>query len=673
MPNQIRIPKLLLLAAILTFASSDTLFMAHAVEESQLLARLDKNRAEVNEEIHLNIKVEGVQSGIQAPVLPAITGFDIFYSGRSSRFSFVNGRSESLTEFNYVLIPKNAGKYVIEPIEVKWNGETHRTEPLSIEILASNQLSNQPMPQSAGAWSTVPQRQASQVPNRAYGSSPNVPPQTNSPTSLPEGLDENIFLRARPSKLSVFTNEQLILDYVILTRYDTRYEGFEEEPQTSGFWIEEFPLDYQSIGKENEVVNGKQYVKAEIKKIALFPTAPGQYVIQPGRVKTSVQIQERQNSIFNEFFNDSFFSGAGLFARRVAKILTTQPISVQVKALPEVGKPQSFKGAVGEFRMSTQVDKRVVEQNEAVTLKVVLEGRGNIETLSLPALPELKNTKIYESDSSSQMYKEADAIAGNKSFEVILIPSEVGEFVVPSVEFSFFNPHTEHYVILKSDLYKIQVKPSTHVQAAGPEKFVSGMPVPEPAKKSVQVESEDIYFIKEQEETSFMSSKKIFLAMLGLDGILSLLILVLFGMQRREDYFETNQPLKRALAAGKTMQKGMQTLSHLAKKTSGSVSADEANSYFNRCARLLDEYLGSKLNLSPHGMTHSDVEYRLRELEVPDEIIRKIHECYDACDEIRFGRTARIHEKQAAMIEHLKLIFKSLEHNEQLKNKVSKK
>ena len=204
-------------------------------DEPQLVASLDKRTAQVNEEVHLQIKITGASRGVQTPVLPPLEAFEIFYSGRASHFTYVNGRTESRTEFKYVLIPKIVGQFVIEPIELKLDGKIYRTEQLEINIEGSRAAATQPTRQPVAA------------------PLPGVPsgfPTTTFPTRAPAGAQEspaalardtapdpNIFLRVVPSSVAVYTNEQLILSYSIYTRYDTRYEGFEEEPETSGFWI----------------------------------------------------------------------------------------------------------------------------------------------------------------------------------------------------------------------------------------------------------------------------------------------------------------------------------------------------------------------------------------------------------------------------------------------------
>ena len=120
------------------------------------------------------------------------------------------------------------------------------------------------------------------------------------PSFHPE--DDNIFVRAWVDKTSVYPNEQVLLTYALYTRYDTRYEGFEKEAQLSGFWMEEFPME-REIEKETVRMNGKRYVKAEIKKVALFPTSPAEYTIDPGTMKASIRQEPQQSSVFDEFFN----------------------------------------------------------------------------------------------------------------------------------------------------------------------------------------------------------------------------------------------------------------------------------------------------------------------------------------------------------------------------------
>src|SRR3989338_9538311 len=124
--------KFILLIIFLTpLASLSTLGLA---AEPELSASVDKQSARINEEIHLNVRISGAGSSLQAPRLPSLEGFEIFYSGRASRFSFINNKSESLTEFNYVLIPRSVGRFILRPIEIKVDDRVYRTNELEITV-----------------------------------------------------------------------------------------------------------------------------------------------------------------------------------------------------------------------------------------------------------------------------------------------------------------------------------------------------------------------------------------------------------------------------------------------------------------------------------------------------------------------------------------------------------
>ena len=142
----------------------------------------------------------------------------------------------------------------------------------AVSATAPSQQSPTPAPQTGGGQASVQEPPAAYVP-----------------------ADTNIYVAAAVDKTTVYPNEQVLLTYSLFTRYDTRYEGFGEEPEMSGFWIEEFPPE-REIRRETVRVNGKQYVKAEIRQIALFPTAPASYQIKPGTLKASIRQEQQQGS-----------------------------------------------------------------------------------------------------------------------------------------------------------------------------------------------------------------------------------------------------------------------------------------------------------------------------------------------------------------------------------------
>lgn len=99
-----------------------------------------------------------------------------------------------------------------------------------------------------------------------------------------------------------------------------------------------------------------------MRQVILYPQRSGKITIEGGKYDAVVRVRMQQaggGSIFDSFF-DSY--------RDVSKVLTTSPVTIDVKPLPS-GKPASFSGAVGTFSMTADISSNNVKTDEAVTIK----------------------------------------------------------------------------------------------------------------------------------------------------------------------------------------------------------------------------------------------------------------------------------------------------------------
>ncbi|MBI3314267.1 MAG: protein BatD [Candidatus Omnitrophica bacterium] len=607
--------KILCLALLLFLPAISPL---HA-EDIQVTSDFDKRSAQVDEEIHLTIRIQGARGNIQAPRLPALKAFDTYYSGRSSRITFVNNVSSSTMEFSYVLIPRSAGRFNMPSVEIPVDGKVFRTDPVDLEV------TGQRSPVTAGTQAPpIPQTQA--------------PVQEPPMTFRPD--DENIFVKAWVDKTTVYPNEQILLTYSLYTRYDTRYEGFQEEPQITGFWIEDFPMD-REIPRETVRMGSKRYVKADVKKIALFPTTAAEYTIQPGTLKASIREEPQTSGVFDEFFNDSFFSGGSFFAQRQNRLIKPPPIHITVRPFPEAGKPESFQGAVGNFRLSSSIDKELVKQNEPVTMKIVIEGEGNIETLTKPQLPDISGFKVYDADTSSQLFKNGNIIGGRKTFEIVFIPLEAGSKKIPSIEFSFFNPVRAQYATLRTPVYNLKVEPSTQTF-----QMPASLSQQEVFKKNIQLVERDIRYIHEDipSPTGARIFNFFYYGLMTAGGILTLLVLMGIQRERTERIFAKDTALRRNRLAKSQAEAGIRGL----KKTQYSKDPKATAQFFDQIEKIISQYLSNKFNLSAYGMTRIELEDKLRNVLGPeDPLHNNILEFYRICDEYRFGKGALLEEHKS--------------------------
>lgn len=584
-------------------------------EEVRVTANVDKRTAAVGEEVRLSIRVTGQSMNLQAPRLPKLDGVDTFYTGRASHITFLNGVSTSNVEFSYTLVPQRAGTYNLNTIEVPVGQQILKTDPISIEV--------------TGARAQPARSAPAANPQPSYAP---AAPQTAQPQPSPAvstGGDNNIFVQAWVDRKSVYQNEQLVLTYSLYTRYDTRYEGFDKEAETSGFWIEEFPME-REIERETVSVSGRRYVKADVKKLALFPTAPGNYTIQPGSLKVSIREEPQGGNAFDEFFSDSFFTGGSFFARRQNRLLSPPPIQLTVKPLPETGKPESFQGAVGSFRISATLDKDKVKQNEPVTLKLVIEGEGNIETINRPKLPPLTGFKTYDADSSSKLFKTGNVIGGTKSFEVVFIPKNEGKAFIPPLDFSYFDPRKEQYVTLRTPNFPITVEHSDQ-SFQMPE----GLTGNEIFKKQVKLEGKDIHYIQERVSESPALFDRIYHAIAWTDLFLALIFSVLWLKDRQERVFSKDEGLRRRKMARPVASANMRKL----KKLAASSKPEDVGPFFEALEHAMTQYVADKWNLSAYGVTRQSLEEVLTEhFGSEDPHLKDVLSLYRLCDESRFGK-----------------------------------
>ncbi len=603
-------------------------------EDVRITSTFDKRTAQVGEEIHLTIRISGAMGNIPAPRLPAFKGFDTFYTGRASHISFINGQASSNVEFSYSLIPKQSGTHTLESIQMTINGRTFATDPILIEVTPGG-TSSKPSytSQNAPFNPNMPlAAQKTQTSSQAAGSGAPIA-QEPPPSFVPE--DDNIFMRAWVDKTTAYPNEQILLTYSLYTRYDTKPEQFEKEAKVSGFWIEEFPMD-KEWRRETVHINGKNYMKVDIKMTALFPTAPADYTIEPAVLKASIRKETQTDNMFDDFFNDSFFSGGGFFSRRETRLLKPPPIEIKVKPLPEQGKPASFQGAVGNFRMTAILDKTAVKQNEPVTMKLSVEGEGNIETLGKPKIPEIKDFKIYESDTSSQLFKNGNVIGGRKVFEVVFIPVKSGAMKIPKFDFSFFNPSQAQYVTLWTPEFNLQVEPSDQTF-----ELPKNLSQNQQLKKGVEVEGQDIRYLWERLEDN--PAARFYPWSIRLLGAGNIVFVIALGAglfhRRQEMIYAKDTALKRRTFARSKAETSMRKL-----------RKNDAH-YFEEAEKILRQYVTDRFNFSTHGITRYELEDHLSQiLGSDDPLVQDIRQFYDVVDESRFGKgNVPIELKERAM------------------------
>jgi hypothetical protein len=130
---------------------------------------------------------------------------------------------------------------------------------------------------------------------------------------------------------------------------------------------------------------------------------------------------------------------------------------INVKNLPNQGKPDSFTGAVGEFEFDVILNKNSLRATESFQAELKVKGSGNLKLFDLPNILVPNSMELFEPEREELINTNLSGMSGSISKLFTIIPRFQGNFPIEEVEFSYFNPETEKYKILKSPRLTIDV------------------------------------------------------------------------------------------------------------------------------------------------------------------------------------------------------------------------
>ncbi|MDD5570946.1 MAG: BatD family protein, partial [Bacteroidales bacterium] len=438
----------------------------------KLTASANETQVYINSQFQVTFSLTGGQAESFNP--PSFKGFQVMGQSSSSGGGMtiiVNGKvvqgGGGEQQWIYFLVPASAGKFTIDPASATINGKKVQSNSLTIEVVNS------------GSKISKQQNQTNQ--------------------NIPEVKDKDIFVRAFVNKTNHLQGEQIIVTYKIYTRVPISQYTIDKLSQYTGFWSQDLLKENERVKQSNETINGVTYVVAEIRKVALFPQKSGTLTIAPLELECLAQIKTRtrRNDPFADFFKDPFFSNfPDPFAesyQNVKKKLKSNALTVNVKPLPSENKPDDFKGTVGIFSFSSQIDKTKLKTNEAANLKFTISGTGNIKLIEKPTISFPPDLETYDPKVNDNINITMSGISGSKTFEYLVIPRSAGTFKIKSVSFSYFDLSKNKYITFASPEYTLEVEKGS---ANEPGVVVRGV-----NKEDLKYLGSDIQFIKNQKFT----------------------------------------------------------------------------------------------------------------------------------------------------------------------------
>ncbi len=550
------------------------------------------NAVEMGQQFRLSFTLNERGTNLQLP--PGLSNnFDILMgpsTGQSTSISTINGKTttEVTYSYTYILRAKSEGTFEIRPASIEVDGKVMESNPLKIQVVkAQARQSPQQQPQSEESQDSAP------------------------PTEL--GGD-NLFLRVELSKQNVFRGEQLIATVKLYADPDIPISGFDEVnlPTYEGFYTQDIEIPKQ-INFTREVYNDRIYQVGILKKTVLIPQQNGKILISPFNMTLLVQQRVRPRSFF-----DDFFSGIQTVKTRI----TSSPVSINVKDLPP--QPEHFYGGVGNYSVTSSLSSENVSTNDAVTLKVVISGTGNLRLIRNPELTLPSDFEVYDPKANENIRVTNNGVTGSKTIEYLFQPRFEGTYTIPSVQFTYFNPATASYVTRSTDEYTLNVEKGEGEQSAT---VISSR-----QREDLQLIGQDIRFIRQGnpmlrvQGTTFYGTPVFY----SIYGGSTLLFLVLIFVYRKKAKENANAALMRNKKANRLAAKRL-------KAASGYMKTNQNEAFHEAILKAFWGYLSDKLGIPVAKLNRENAVANLKERGVHENLINDLVEIIDQCEFARFA------------------------------------
>jgi len=574
-------------------------------------ATVDRRKVSLGGSFQLSLNFSNAQD-MPAPELPAIDGFQSRYLGPSTMMSIVNGKVSGSITHNYLLLPARIGTFKIGPFKFEHNGDKYTSNQLNVEVLQVQAQSN-----------TQPE---------------------GDPQPEIDDLNDRVFVTMQVKKDKAYLNETVMLSIKLYVNRlgirDIQYPEFNHE----GFSAATFdkPSQYQ------EARNGVNFDVIEFNTL-IFGLRPGELKLGPVHIKCNLIVRKQarrrpafsSQGVFDADIFDSFFGGYETYPLD----LKSEDVTFTVLALPQDSKPGNFSGALGSFSFEASAAPLEVKLGDPVTLKMIVSGEGNFNTVGVPRLKSGQGFKVYE----PQIKQEANT----KRFEQIIMPISAEVKEIPVLSFDYFDPVSGQYKTINQGPFPIIIVIPEKEEES---KVVENKQLVTAALVKEEKLGRDIIYIKDnpgriRKKNEYLYNNKIFLGFQVIPLLLYLITALVYAKKQR---LKTDLRYARRLLAPRKARAGiLQARKYLDKA--------EARKFCDILFLTMQEYLGDKFHLSSKGITISVIDEHLRKEGVTEEVLAKLRDIFKECDMVRYASSQISRENMRDSLKKLEEVIDYLQ------------
>lgn len=371
---------------------------------------------------------------------------------QTTSIQVVNGVMSQGISFTWLLQPRGVGPARIQPFSLRVGDSELAVAGADLEIVES-------APPRAD-------RRAQDPFGRLFGNDPLRDPLDDffdpgrrrrpaAPARPPQ-----ILLEATVSNREPWLGQQLVYTLYLLTEVNVRSVSPTKVPDFKGFWNEVIP---QPDNAEPEIVerDGRRMGRVVLLERALFPRQAGRIEVEPVEVTMTALLPDA--------------SSFGLIPIQRQVTRQSERVVVEVRPLPPA--PAGYDALVGQVDLKAALDRAEVEVGQAATLTVTLQGRGHLQGVAAPELPDLKGLKTFPPQQSGSESIRNRMVSGQRVWSYVLVPERPGRLELPPIAIPYFDPQAGEFKTATAAGLALDVRGATETTAPSGERTVGLHPI----------------------------------------------------------------------------------------------------------------------------------------------------------------------------------------------------
>ncbi|WP_295832824.1 BatD family protein [uncultured Winogradskyella sp.] len=546
-----------------------------AIAQVKFEAKVSKNTLGVNERLRIDFEMN--QDGDNF-VPPSFQDFTVVGGPNTSVSNYWSNGKRSFTKtYSYFLSPKKQGSFTVKQAQIEIDGQVYKTFPIIIKVTKAIEKPKDP----------------------------------NDPAYI---ASQKIHLVAEVSKTAPYLNESITVLYklYVAPNIAANILGDKQTPQYEDFWNQN--IEVRAFRPQNAKFKGEDYRYVILKKVVLYPQKTGKLKLEPYVINLNIDVPTSRYDIFGN-----------RIVRKVQQSITSSTRIVNVKPLPEEGKPTDFKGAVGDFNFSVTASKSSLDAGESLQAKVRVSGKGNLKLFELPKITVPSSLEVYEPEHKENVRTNLAGMQGEILDVYTIVPQYKGKYPLPEVSFSYFDPKAKTYKRSTSEQLVIDVVngPSSANTDTASNNTVNTN------KQAVTTNSSTFSFIKTNATWISKKEQSFFLS-----NIFWLLFLLPFLLIPLAIFVRRNQEKRNADIVGNKRRKA----DRLAKKylSDAKKALGKKEAFYIALEKAFHNYLKAKLHIETSDFNKEKIQSLLTERNVDLTVVSEFISILENCELARY-------------------------------------